>query len=673
MRYLYLLLIIVVGLQSCNPKTAIIGEKNQFTEQPTKKLIPRKVLFSPTDKGIVQLRPDGQKVGYSSKGKIIIKTLVGGEEKALELTEYVLNWKWTYQNAILAVTYSKEGDKLWLIKDGTIKELTLHEGQKISLLALSSALPKQFVVSLKGGKKASKNGIYRISMNGNEKLKLVELDNFDRWYFDNQLNLKAGRRPNKQFSHDLMRYTSAGKWELVKSYPFYLSTARAWINNIISIQGDGEALYYVDNSNTDKSILKSMNIETGEEQVLVEDEEADLIWAGGVLHPKTNAPQTVVSIFGKTKVHFLDASLKKDFDFLKTVRQGDISFVGRSQDDSIWLIRYLTGTPLTYYIYNRKTQTVTRLFSDLSALDDFELAERHPFIVKTKDNTKLPCMLYLPPDADKDKDGIPDRPLPTILYVHGGPWVGWLHNSWFSNRNFQLLANRGYAVINTEFRSAYGYGKKFHKAGDLEWGGKMHQDLVDIAKAAVKSKIAIEDKVGIWGWSYGGYATFGALGYSPDLFACGIAMYGVADLESFAKLPFASNDFWRNKVGNPKTDEGMTLLRKHSPIRYVKEYKRPILVTHGSKDDRTPQSQSDVIVQQLKVHQKEVTYFVYPDEPHDYRQAKSWISFWAIAEKFLQKHLGGFAETYGDDLKAPNFKMLEGIEHIKGLREQLEG
>ncbi len=288
--------------------------------------------------------------------------------------------------------------------------------------------------------------------------------------------------------------------------------------------------------------------------------------------------------------------------------------------------------------------------------------------MKARDGLELPIHVYLPPGSDSDNDGIPDKPLPTVLYVHGGPWVGvaqW--NNWFHTRNFQLLANRGYAVINTEFRGATGMGKAFVDAGDKEWGRKMHYDKVDVSRWAIDQGIAATDKLAIWGWSYGSYATNAALAFSPDLFACGLSMYGPADLDAFCRIPFTDSELWRSRVGNPNTAEGTMLLQKYSPQNYIHQIKKPLLLTTGSKDARVPQSQVDNFANALAEAGKEVIYFYYQEEGHDYRAPESWISFWAVGEQFLHDHIGGKQQPSAGDFEKGNLKVVHGQSYIEGM------
>ena len=238
------------------------------------------------------------------------------------------------------------------------------------------------------------------------------------------------------------------------------------------------------------------------------------------------------------------------------------------------------------------------------------------------------------------------------MCIRDSPW-----DSWLTNRCLQLLANRGYAALRVEFRGAGGFGKSFIEQGWHEWGGKCQQDLVDLAHWAVDQRIAERDKVGIWGWSFGGFSTFATLAFYPDEFACGIAMYGLSDLELFARRTSAFGRDTTERVGDFRTPEGLELLRRQSPLHSAERVTRPLLVTHGGKDGVVPKQQSDLFVHALEQHGKDVTYLVYPDEGHDYGQPESWVSFWAVAERFLHTHLKGRFEPADGDFKGAKLQV----------------
>ncbi|MCB9896750.1 MAG: S9 family peptidase [Planctomycetes bacterium] len=462
---------------------------------------------------------------------------------------------------------------------------------------------------------------------------------------DGRRRPRAAWCPDERGEATLMRCTSAG-WV---SHG-HCDWASARVSGPLSVSSDGRTLYAVHDLGRDRSALFAIDVESGAETLLADDPLADVLPAGATI-AADGSVQAVVSYFGRLRRTLLDPSLARDFERLATAIPGETSFAGRSADDARWLVRSLDGGPLECFVYDRASGRATHLVSEQPQLDGVLLAGRRAVSYATRDGTLVPGHVYLPPGSDADGDGRPERPLPTIFYVHGGPWVGGEWNSWFTNRSFQLLANRGYAVMRVDFRGAGGYGRAFMDSGNAAWDGVMRTDLLDAVAWAVDTGVSDPQRLACWGWSYGAYAVTEAMASTPDVFACGLAMYGVYDLVSFVQgiEAMGGSRLWRERVGEAVTPEGRAALWRASPQSLVAQIRAPLLVTHGGLDERTPQSQSDAFVAALREAGRDVPYLVYPDEPHDYRRPESWESFWAEGERFLAEHLGGRAEPLTDE------------------------
>jgi dipeptidyl aminopeptidase/acylaminoacyl peptidase len=437
-------------------------------------------------------------------------------------------------------------------------------------------------------------------------------------------------------------------------------------NQILSVTNDGKKMYMTDNSVGDKTALYEVDVPTGKMTELAKDEFADIL-PYGATYNSDGKPTAVLGLFADSRRHFTDESVKADFEVLR-VKLGNVKWVGGSQDDNTWLIGEMNGGPVRYHVFKRKELEIKYLFNDYSFLERYTLAERKAHAVKARNDITLPVHVYLPPGTDDDGDGIPSEPLPTIVYMHGGPWVGirqW--NQWNYLRHFQLLANRGYAVINIEFRGTTGLGKKVHELGKQQWGEGMNLDIADISDWAMKQGIANPRKIGLLGWSYGGYAAAAGLAFNPKGYACGVNMFGPTDLLEFVKNN-RDTEKWHDLVGNPHTEEGEALLKKHSPSYAVDNILSPILMTTGGKDERVPQSQLDNFAKLLKEKNKDVIYFTYPEEGHIFKDTGSWISFWAITEAFLKEHLDGRAEGRNDAVEQGNMKVVLGGKFIDKMR-----
>jgi dipeptidyl aminopeptidase/acylaminoacyl peptidase len=259
-----------------------------------------------------------------------------------------------------------------------------------------------------------------------------------------------------------------------------------------------------------------------------------------------------------------------------------------------------------------------------------------------------------------------------VLLVHGGPWG---RDSWGLNGMHQWLANRGYAVLSVNFRGSTGFGKKYVNAGNKEWAGKMHNDLIDAVNWAVKQKIADKDKVAIMGGSYGGFATLVGLTFTPDVFACGVDIVGPSRIVTlFETIPpywVAGLNMFKQRVGDHTTDEGRKFLDSRSPLTFVDRIKKPLLIGQGANDPRVKQSESDQIVRAMKQKNLPVVYVLYKDEGHGFQKPENRLSFNAVTEQFLAEHLGGRSEPIGNDFKGSSIAVPEGAQYVKGVAEAL--
>lgn len=642
-----------------------------FAQSPDN-LIPRELLFREKDKARVTLSMDGENVFYQKRANGSDSTLwyvpvkSPHVEKQQRFAGQLVDWTPAYDDGLVAVVRQDTSLVVFSapLTSPLLRKLDLPAFRKIEFLHLSSRFPNKILVNFIA-EDPDETGIYLVDLlNGNMK-RMGVMGDFTQLFFDENFGMVAAMRPNEQGGNTILR-RHEGKWLEVFDYPFSPEIFIGGLSRIISVSKDGKTIYATDNTGKDKTSFVSVDVASGTVTEILGDPDADILPFAASVDP-AGKPTSVVALWGDTRRHISDESIRPDFEFLDKELGSTVSFAGASRNDSTWLIRKLNGGPVTYYHYDRPAKKLTELFNDYTHLDGYELATRRAYTVPTRDGFQLPVHIYVPPGMSKP-DGSPKAPLPTVIYIHGGPWAGVTHwNSWFHNRNFQLLANRGYVVINMEFRGTTGLGKKVTDAGDLQWGAAMHYDIVDVTTWAIRSGISNRKKVGIWGWSYGGYATNFALGAAPDLYACGISMYGISDLEAFGKLPFAGNETWRTRVGDVNTEAGAALLKQHSPVTYVKDIISPLLLTTGSLDERVPQSQSDNFADALQKAGKEVVYFYYPEEVHDYRQAESWISFWAIAEHFLHENLGGRKAARETDIELGNLEIMYGADYIEKI------
>jgi dipeptidyl aminopeptidase/acylaminoacyl peptidase len=295
-----------------------------------------------------------------------------------------------------------------------------------------------------------------------------------------------------------------------------------------------------------------------------------------------------------------------------------------------------------------------------------------PVEIRARDGRALPSYLSVPAGA-VDADGKPRHRLPLVLRVHGGPWF---RDSWGYDPFHQWLTSRGYAVLSVNFRGSLGFGKSFLNAADREWAGKMHDDLVDASAWAVAQGYAREDKIAIYGGSYGGYAALVGLTFTPRTFACAVDVVGPSSLVTFIEN---APPYWAplmpvltTKLADPGTDEGRRWLLERSPLTFVDRIERPLLIGHGANDPRVKESESRQIVEAMKKHDIPVTFVRFPDEGHGFERPENRKAFTAIAEAFLARCLGGRYAPIQDDLAGSSAEVPTGAEHIPALAEALE-
>jgi dipeptidyl aminopeptidase/acylaminoacyl peptidase len=292
--------------------------------------------------------------------------------------------------------------------------------------------------------------------------------------------------------------------------------------------------------------------------------------------------------------------------------------------------------PIPYYAYSRDTKEATFLFVHRPELEKYTLADMEPISFKSRDGLTIEGYITYPP-------GIPRENLPVVLNVHGGPWY---RDSWGYNPEAQWLANRGYACLQVNFRGSTGYGKEHLNAGDKEWGGKMHNDLLDAVDWVVGQGIADPERIAIYGHSYGGYAALVGATFTPDVFCCAIAGMGPSNLITFLETipPYWKPllDLMYLRVGNPETEADF--LKERSPLFKVDNIVIPMMIVQGANDVRVKQAESEQVVEAMKANGIECEYVLFEDEGHGFVKSENRLEFFSAAEEFLAKHLGGRAE-----------------------------
>jgi acylaminoacyl-peptidase len=341
----------------------------------------------------------------------------------------------------------------------------------------------------------------------------------------------------------------------------------------------------------------------------------------------------------------------------------DFALVSQSDDGRQWIIASHTAPqPSAYHLLDRDRRTLTELFAMRPELKPYRLAPMHAIDGKSRDGLRLVSYLTLPVGIEGDR---PKAPLPMVLVVHGGPWG---RDSFGYRGDHQWLADRGYAVLSVNYRASIGFGKAFIAASTHEHARRMHDDLIDMVAWAIAEGIAQKDKIAIFGGSYGGYASFVAATFTPDVFCCAIPVVGITNLQTLLE---SMPPYWAGfaeamyrSYGDPRTEEGRKLLAERSPIHKVDNIKKPMLIFHGANDVRCKIAESDSIVAAMQAKNIPVSYVVYPDEGHGFARPPNRLSYVAMAEAFLARHLGGALEPIGSDLDGSSHEVRAGADLI---------
>jgi len=638
-------------------------------------LIARRVFFGNPDRGAVQLSPDGALLSWLAPLDGVLNVWVASRDDlatARPVTHDTgrgirIYW-WAYTNDRVLYMQDKNGDENWRlyavdVTVGTVKDLTPFEGVQAQPVAVSHKFPEEIIVGL-NNRNPQWHDIYRINLVNGDTTLLLKHERFMGVIVDDDYRLRMAAQMTPDGGVQL--YVPTGRdWRIWDSIP----AEDVMTTGQIGFDKGNQTLFMKESRGRNTSALVAIDVETMKSQVLAEDPRADA--ADVMRHPTEKYIQAVAFVYDRKQWRILDSSIEADLVHLRTVVDGEVEIASRSLDDRFWVVVYVVDDgPYRFYLYDRSDRIATFLFTHQKDLESFPLAKMRSVIIKSRDGLDLVGYYTLPLGSDNDNDGIPNHPLPMVFTPHGGPWWRdfWGYNSWH-----QWLANRGYAVLSVNFRASTGFGKAFVNAGDREWGGKIIEDQVDAVQWAIRTGLADSRRVAVMGGSFGGYSTLAGLTFTPELFACGVDLVGVVNLvtwiESVPAYWKPSLDLLIARVGDPRTEEGRSLLKKHSPLTYVDRICKPLLIAQGANDPRVKQAESDQIVQAMQAKGIPVTYLLYQDEGHGFARPENNLSFYAVTEAFLAKCMGGRVEPIGNDFEGSSIQVLTGVGEIPGLKD----
>jgi dipeptidyl aminopeptidase/acylaminoacyl peptidase len=607
-------------------------------------LIPRNVLFGNPERISPGISPDGTRLAWIAPHEGVLNVWVApiGDagvdwDAAAVLTEDtdrgVRVFAWARDGRHLLYLQDTGGDENWRLYDVDVetlarRDLTPFDGIQARIIATRKRHRDQVLVGMNRDNPQF-HDVYRLSLTTGELVKEIENPGYAGWLADEDMVVRATMRPLDDGGFDLLvRDGADDEWRTLLTIPADDAPA----TDVLAFTGDGRSLLAVSSLGTDTGRLVRTDLASGQDEVLLEDPEADV--AGAMLHPDTREPQIVQVVKDRVQYHVLDPAVDADFKAIRALDPGDPQIIGRDEADATWLVAFTNDTaPAKYFAYDRERRAGSFLFESRPELARYETARMEPFSFTTRDGLTVHGYATFPPGSGRSA-------LPAVVDVHGGPQV---RDMWGWNPEAQWLANRGYLCVQVNYRGSTGYGKSFVAAGDREWGAKMHDDLLDAVRYVVDQGWADRHRVAIYGGSYGGYAALVGAAFTPDVFRCAVDIVGPSNLKTLLETippywkPMAASLYKR--VGNPETDA--EFLWSRSPLSRARDIRIPLLIAQGANDPRVKQAESEQIVAALAEAGIDYEYLLFPDEGHGFAKPQNRLKFYAAAERFLAKHLGG--------------------------------
>ncbi|MGE8536729.1 MAG: S9 family peptidase [Chryseobacterium sp.] len=599
-----------------------------------------------------QLSPDGKWISFTKEyGGIMniwVKKIDEPFEKARPLTDS--------KRPMNGYFWSEDGKYILYVKDGNgdenmnifavdpMAKVTTGVPESRNITPLKDVTAQIYMVSRKdpdllmiglNNRDKAWHDLYSLKISTGELKKIYEnTDRITSYEFDWDEKLRVLSKTDDKGTTQFF-YKEGDKLT-----PIYetLVTESAYISNW---NEDNSKFYLVTNKgNLDKSTLFLMDPKT-KQITKIESDPKDKVDFGGLFLDRNTRKMIYTSYTGdKTEYYWKDKTWEDNYKFLQSKFPGrEVNFSSSTNDYSKFLVavggdKYASEA----YFFDAKTKQLIFQYTPRTELKKVEkyLAAMTPISYKSSDGLEIPAYLTLPV-------GSSGKNVPVVVLVHGGPKGP--RDYWGYNSTVQFLANRGYAVLQPNFRASGGYGKKFQNGGDLQWGKLMQDDITWGVKYLIDKGIADKNKVVIMGGSYGGYATLAGLAFTPDVYAAGVDIVGPSNLftllDSVPAYWEAARAFLYGMVGDPKTEEGKKRMHDASPLFSVDKINKPLLIVQGANDPRVKQAEADQIVIALRDKGKKVNYILADDEGHGFRKPVNSMAMYAETEKFLAEVIGG--------------------------------
>ncbi len=631
------------------------GLTSQAQKNELPPLLDRELFFDNPEISGGQLSPDGKYLSfikpYNGVMNIWVKKFDEAFDAARPLTadvqRPVRSYFWSRDGKYILYAQDKGGDENFNIYSvdpsapdaagagvPENRDLTNLKGVRVQIYSVPKTDPDVIYIGL-NDRDPAWHDLYKMKLSTGERTLLRQNSPEDRitgWIFDWNDELRLAMRSNFDGSNDILRVDENGFTPIYSTNVFESAYPAGFSK-------DNQKVYLVTNKGDDVDLTRLVlfDLKTLKEE-FVEADPLKRVDLDNVSFSEVTR-EIVFTTYedDRLRYYWKDNSLKEDYDLISKQLPGVEPYFARTTaDERYWIIgSYSDVDPGTTYLFDRKTKKLTFQYRPRPNIPVEHMAHMKAIRYPSSDGLEIPAYLTLP-------KGVEHKNLPLIVMPHGGPWA---RSGWGFNSYAQFLANRGYAVLDPNFRASTGYGKSFVNAGNKEWGRKMQDDITWGVKYLVEQGIVDPGKVGIMGGSYGGYATLAGLAFTPDVFACGVSIVGPSNLITLLNsIP----PYWESirkvfylRMGDPSTPEGEADLKAMSPLFSADKIKSPLLVVQGANDPRVKQHESDQIVVALRDRGFDVEYIVAPDEGHGFARPVNNMAMLAAAEKFLSKHLGG--------------------------------
>ena len=616
-------------------------------------IIDRELIFGDPEIVGAQISPDGKFIAFIKPFKgtrnIWVKRTEDPFDKAKPITadtqRPIPAYFWSRDGKYILFVQDKAGDENYLVyavdpaaappKDADVpaaRNLTDAKGVRAEIYALPRTDPDAIYVGLNDRDNAW-HDLYKVKIStGQRTLVRQNTERIVGWTFDLKDQLKLATRVADNGDTEVLRVDDKGFTKVYSCNVFEGCGP-------VRYHKDGQRVYFETNKGAgiDLTQLELFDPATGKEEIVESDPLKRVDIGDATFSEVTDDLVATAYIDDRVRVYFKDKSYEADYNLLKKQFSGmDIDFASGTRDERLWLIDVGSDTnPGDTYLFDRNTKKVTLQYHIREKLNRDYLAPMKAVSYKSSDGLEIPAYLTLP-------KGVVAKNLPLIAFPHGGPWA---RDTWGYDAFAQFWANRGYAVLQPNFRGSTGYGKKFIDAGNKQWGDKMQDDITWGVKYLVSQGIVDPKKVGIMGGSYGGYATLAGVTFTPDLYAAAVDYVGPSNLNTLLETipPYweAGRQLFYQRMGDPTTPEGKAQLDRQSPLNSATKIKTPLLVVQGANDPRVNKREADQIVIALRDRGFPVEYIVAPDEGHGFHRPVNNMAMFSQAEKFFAKYLGG--------------------------------